>query len=125
MSATITLSTKEEILAKLQAGEMSVAEATAALNALDSANAKSIYIALSDKGAFSLYGLNNRNPVTLYHSQMVRLLDYLDVPANHHVRKYLAVADKLGLASSKTKPVDHGGDKDKLATSRDKIKAAL
>ena len=68
--------TKEEILKKLQAGELSVEDATKQLNELD-APKRGLYCKVSEKGAVSVYGLQ-RMPVTLYLEQWARLLDYSD-----------------------------------------------
>jgi hypothetical protein len=68
--------TKEEILKKLQAGELSVEDATRQLNELD-APKKGLYCKVSEKGAISVYGLQ-RMPVTLYVEQWTRLLDFAD-----------------------------------------------
>ncbi len=68
--------TKEEILKKLQAGELSVEDATKMLNELD-APKKGLYCKVSEKGAISVYGLQ-RMPVTLYVEQWTRLLDFAD-----------------------------------------------
>ena len=68
--------TKEEILKKLQAGELSVEDATRQLNELD-APKKGLYCKVSEKGAISVYGLQ-RMPVTLYVEQWERLLAYAD-----------------------------------------------
>ncbi len=55
---------KEEILAKLQAGELSVEEASKLLT--DTAPKRGqLYCKVSEKGAISVYGLQ-RMPVTLY-----------------------------------------------------------
>ena len=67
---------KEEILKKLQAGELSVEEATKMLNEVD-APKKGLYCKVSEKGAISVYGLQ-RMPVTLYVEQWTRLLDFAD-----------------------------------------------
>ena len=68
--------TKEEVLTKLKAGELSVEEATKLLNELD-APKRGLYCKVSEKGAVSVYGLQ-RMPVTLYVEQWTRLLDYAD-----------------------------------------------
>jgi hypothetical protein len=68
--------TKEEVLKKLQAGEMSVEEATKMLNEID-APKKGLYCKVSEKGAVSVYGLQ-RMPVTLYLEQWERLLEFGD-----------------------------------------------
>jgi hypothetical protein len=67
---------KEEILKKLQAGELSVEEATKLLNEVD-APKRGLYCKVSEKGAISVYGLQ-RMPVTLYMEQWERLLDYAE-----------------------------------------------
>jgi hypothetical protein len=67
---------KEEILKKLQAGELSVEEATKLLNEID-APKKGLYCKVSEKGAISVYGLQ-RMPVTLYVEQWTRLLEFAD-----------------------------------------------
>ncbi|HUE73936.1 MAG TPA: hypothetical protein VMP01_23860 [Pirellulaceae bacterium] len=68
--------TKEEILKKLQAGELSVEDATKQLNELD-APKRGLYCKVSEKGAVSVYGLQ-RMPVTLYVEQWTRLLEFAD-----------------------------------------------
>ena len=67
--------TKEEILGKLQAGEMSVEEASKQLASLDTAKRGQLYCKVSEKGGVSVYGLQ-RMPVTLYMEQWDRLLKY-------------------------------------------------
>jgi hypothetical protein len=67
---------KEEILAKLQAGELSVEEASKMLT--DTAPKRGqLYCKVSEKGAISVYGLQ-RMPVTLYVEQWTRLLDFAE-----------------------------------------------
>ena len=67
---------KEEILAKLQAGELSVEEASKLLT--DTAPKRGqLYCKVSEKGAISVYGLQ-RMPVTLYVEQWQRLLEFSD-----------------------------------------------
>lgn len=66
---------KDEILAKVSAGELSVDEASKQLAALDTAKRGTLYCKVSQKGAVSLYGLQ-RMPVTLYVEQWERLLGY-------------------------------------------------
>lgn len=68
--------TKEEVLKKLQAGELSVEDATRMLNEID-APKKGLYCKVSEKGAVSVYGLQ-RMPVTLYLEQWERLLEFGD-----------------------------------------------
>jgi len=68
---------KEEILAKLAAGEMSTEEASKQLDELERLKRGSLYCKVSQKGGLSLYGLQ-RMPVTLYVEQWERLLDFSD-----------------------------------------------
>ncbi len=67
---------KEEILAKLAAGELQVDEASKLLAELDQKRG-TLYCKVSEKGALSVYGLQ-RMPVTLYVEQWQRLLDFSD-----------------------------------------------
>jgi hypothetical protein len=67
---------KEEILAKLAAGEIAVEEASRLLAALDKPRGN-LYCKVSTKGALSVYGLQ-RMPVTLYVEQWDRLLSFAD-----------------------------------------------
>jgi hypothetical protein len=69
--------TKEEILAKLAAGQVSTEEASKLLDELAQPKRGSLYCKVSEKGAVSVYGLQ-RMPVTLYLEQWERLLDYGD-----------------------------------------------
>jgi hypothetical protein len=68
---------KEEILAKLQAGELNIEEAKKLLDAADQRPRGVLYCKVSPKGALSVYGLQ-RMPVTLYVEQWNRLLDFSD-----------------------------------------------
>ena len=68
---------KEEILAKLAAGELEVSEASKMLAELEQPKRGSLYCKVSEKGAVSVYGLQ-RMPVTLYMEQWQRLLDFAD-----------------------------------------------
>jgi hypothetical protein len=68
---------KEEILAQVAAGELSVDEASKLLAEADTARRGTLYCKVSQKGAVSLYGLQ-RMPVTLYVEQWGRLLDFSD-----------------------------------------------
>ncbi len=68
--------TREEILKKVQAGELSIEEGTKLLNEAD-APKRGLYCKVSEKGAVSVYGLQ-RMPVTLYVEQWTRLLEYAD-----------------------------------------------
>ena len=77
-AATTTLVTKDQILAKLSSGAMSIDDAKAALNAIsgESVGARALYCKVSPKGALSVYGLNAQWPVTLYIDQWSKLLDF-------------------------------------------------
>ena len=68
---------KEEILAKLAAGELKVDEASKLLAEIEQPKRGSLYCKVSEKGAMSVYGLQ-RMPVTLYVEQWQRLLDFSD-----------------------------------------------
>ncbi len=68
---------KEEILAKLAAGELQVDEASKLLAELETPKRGSLYCKVSEKGAVSVYGLQ-RMPVTLYLEQWERLLNFAD-----------------------------------------------
>jgi hypothetical protein len=67
---------KEEILAQVAAGKLSVDEA-AKLLAEDTPKRGTLYCKVSPKGGLSLYGLQ-RMPVTLYIEQWERLLAFAD-----------------------------------------------
>src|SRR5215813_10943509 len=69
--------TKEEILAKVAAGEIPVTEASTLLEKAEQAKKGSLFCKVSEKGAISVYGLQ-RMPVTLYVEQWERLLDFAD-----------------------------------------------
>ena len=73
--------TKEEILAKVAAGEIPVGEASKLLEQAEQAKKGSLYCKVSEKvsekGAVSVYGLQ-RMPVTLYVEQWERLLNFAD-----------------------------------------------
>ena len=68
---------KEEILAKLAAGELKVEEASKLLAETETRDRRSLYCKVSEKGAVSVYGLQ-RMPVTLYVEQWERLLGFSD-----------------------------------------------
>ena len=68
---------KEEILAKLAAGELKVEEASKLLAEVEQPKRGQLYCKVSAKGAVSVYGLQ-RMPVTLYVEQWGRLLDFGD-----------------------------------------------
>ena len=78
---------KDEILAKLAAGEISTEEASKLLEEVEQEKRGSLYCKVSQKGAISVYGLQ-RMPVTLYVEQWVRLLDFGD-----EIRKFLQEHD--------------------------------
>lgn len=68
---------KEEILAKLAAGELKVDEASKLLAEIEQPKRGALYCKVSEKGAVSVYGLQ-RMPVTLYVEQWDRLLNFGD-----------------------------------------------
>ena len=67
---------KEEILAKVAAGELSVEDGMKMINEVDKKKG-GLYCRVSQKGAISVYGLQ-RMPVTLYVEQWERLLNFAD-----------------------------------------------
>jgi hypothetical protein len=69
--------TKQEILAEVAAGKLTVDEAAKLLADQDSPKRGSLYCKVSAKGGLSLYGLQ-RMPVTLYVEQWERLLGFAD-----------------------------------------------
>jgi hypothetical protein len=69
--------TKEEILAQLAAGQLTVDDASKLLAEQEQTRKGSLYCKVSPKGAMSLYGLQ-RMPVTLYVDQWERLLNITD-----------------------------------------------
>ena len=79
--------TKEEILAKVAAGEIPVEEASKLLEKADQAKKGSLYCKVSEKGGLSVYGLQ-RMPVTLYIEQWQRLLDF-----SEEIRQFLKEHD--------------------------------
>jgi hypothetical protein len=68
---------KEEILAQVAAGELSVDAAAKLLAEQEPSPRGSLYCKVSPKGGMSLYGLQ-RMPVTLYVEQWGRLLGFAD-----------------------------------------------
>ena len=68
---------KEEILAEVAAGTITVDEAAKRLSELETSKRGNLYCKVSLKGAMSLYGLQ-RMPVTLYIEQWERLLGFSD-----------------------------------------------
>ena len=67
---------REEILAKLAAGEITADHASKLLDEADQKRG-SLYCKVSQKAAISVYGLQ-RMPVTLYVEQWERLLGFAD-----------------------------------------------
>ena len=80
---------KEEILAKVAAGEISPEEAGKLLEAAEKRPRGTLYCKVSQKGAVSVYGLQ-RMPVTLYVEQWDRLLNFGD-----ELRQFIAEHDAL------------------------------
>ena len=78
---------KDEILAKLAAGEISTDEASRLLTETEEEKRGSLYCKVSQKGAISVYGLQ-RMPVTLYVEQWDRLLNFGD-----EIRKFVEEHD--------------------------------
>jgi len=68
---------KQEILAQLAAGKLSVDEAAKLLAEQETSKRGTLYCKVSAKGGASLYGLQ-RMPVTLYVEQWERLLAFAD-----------------------------------------------
>lgn len=68
---------RDEILKKLQDGDLDVKEAGKLLEDAERQRRGSLYCKVSQKGAISVYGLQ-RMPVTLYVEQWERLLDFAD-----------------------------------------------
>jgi len=85
---------REEILAKLAAGEIKVEEATRLLEEAEKERRGSLYCKVSEKGGVSVYGLQ-RMPVTLYVEQWEKLLGFAD-----EIRRFLKDHD----AQLKRKP---------------------
>ena len=79
--------TKNEILAKLAAGDLQVEEASKLLAKAEAMEKRGLQCKVSQKGAVSVYGLQ-RMPVTLYAEQWERLLDFGDV-----IREFIKVND--------------------------------
>jgi hypothetical protein len=68
---------KEEILAQLAEGKLTVDAAGKLLADLETSKRGTLYCKVSPKGGMSLYGLQ-RMPVTLYVEQWERLLGFAD-----------------------------------------------
>ena len=68
---------KDEILAKLKAGEIELETASKLLEEVETSKRGTLYCKVSQKGAISVYGLQ-RMPVTLYVEQWDRLLTFGD-----------------------------------------------
>lgn len=79
---------KDQILAKLAAGEIQVEEASKLLAETEHTERRGLYCKVSPKGAVSVYGLQ-RMPVTLYAEQWERLLAIGDT-----VRDFIKEHDK-------------------------------
>jgi hypothetical protein len=79
--------TKNEILAKLAAGELQVEEASKLLAKAEATEKRGLQCKVSPKGAVSVYGLQ-RMPVTLYAEQWERLLDFGDT-----IREFIKIND--------------------------------
>ena len=98
---------KEEILAKLAAGELKVDEASKLLAELDQAKRGSLYCKVSEKGAISVYGLQ-RMPVTLYVEQWDRLLNFSDdLRALHERERREAEAQRALIAARRPRQSSH------------------
>ena len=78
---------KDDILAKLAAGEISTEDASKLLDKMQQERRTSLYCKVSQKGAISVYGLQ-RMPVTLYVEQWERLLNFGD-----DIRKFMQEHD--------------------------------
>lgn len=84
---TYTASTPlPEMLAAMQAGQVTIAEFTA-WDASRSVKVAKLYCKVSEKGAVSVYG-NGQWPTTLYREQWERLL--VGCPADHFVLAFIA-----------------------------------
>ena len=71
--------TIEDLIVQLKAGNITPEEfQTLAKPFLQSSEVKPLKPKVSEKGALSVYGLNNQWPTTLYPSQWKRLLDNAD-----------------------------------------------
>lgn len=68
---------KEDILARVAARELSIDEASKLLAEDEQKRKGNLHCKVSPKGALSLYGLQ-RMPVTLYVDQWERLLNFAD-----------------------------------------------
>ena len=69
--------TKDALLAAVQAGKISLDEASKQLDALTKTKPRRLYAKVSGKGGVSVYGLQ-RMPVTLYAQQWERLFVFGD-----------------------------------------------
>ena len=95
---------KDEILAKLAAGELKVEDASKMLAAIDQPKRGSLYCKVSAKGAISVYGLQ-RMPVTLYVEQWDRLLAFSD-----ELRDFIKEHDAEFKRKGDAKPEAGGGN---------------
>ena len=78
---------KEDVLAKLAAGELDVEEAKGLLDSIEEQSRRELYCKVSQKGGVSVYGLQ-RMPTTLYAEQWEKLLDFGD-----DIRKFIKEHD--------------------------------
>jgi hypothetical protein len=65
-----------EILSLVASGKLSVADASAKLDAIAPKGGR-LYCKVSEKGCVSLYGVNSRMPVSLYADQWERVADFM------------------------------------------------
>jgi hypothetical protein len=85
---------RDEILAKLAAGEIKVEEASRLLEEVEKERRALLYCKVSEKGGISVYGLQ-RMPVTLYVEQWEKVLGFAD-----EIRRFMKEHD----AELKRKP---------------------
>lgn len=72
--------------------------ASAAAKSVQSVGA--LRLAVSKRGALSLYGINSRMPVTLYADQWERLCKYLRCPADNPISTFIASASSAEFPTS-------------------------
>jgi hypothetical protein len=87
--------TKIEILALVQSGQLSIDDAAKLLGTASRASGR-LTFKVSEKGAVSIYGMSARFPTTLYVSQLERLFAQVD-----ELKEFVAAADKAGKLSRK------------------------
>ncbi len=101
--------TKQEILEKLSAKQLTIEEADKLLADLETTRRGALYCKVSTKGAMSLYGLQ-RMPVTLYVEQWERLLAFAD-----ELRAFMKQHDaELKREMSRVLPPKHGAEYESL-----------